>query len=61
MVFSLICPSVGGTLTRDTWVMMVEKVAEIGDKSSSLLVTTLTNSVLTVAVSVLLAIWDKRG
>ena len=61
MVFSLICPSARGTLTRDASVMMVEKVAEIGEESSFPLVTTSTNSVLTVAVSVLLAICDKRG
>ena len=33
MDFSLSGPSVGGILTRDASVTIVEKVAEIGDKS----------------------------
>ena len=60
MNFSLIGPSVGGTSTRDALVTMVEKVAEIGDESNSLLVTMSTNLVLTAAVSVLLAISVKE-
>ena len=40
---------------------MVEKVAEIGDKSNSPSVTMPTNSVLTATVSVLLAICVLRG
>ena len=56
MVFSLIGPSAGGTSTRDASVMILEKVAEIGDESSSPLVMMSTNSVLTATVSVLLAI-----
>ena len=60
MDFSLIGPSVGGTSTRDASVMIVEKVAEIGDKSSSPLVTMSTNLVLTATVSVLLAIYVRE-
>ena len=56
MDFSLMGSSVGGSLTRDASVTIVEKVAEIGDESSSPLVMTSTNSVLTATVSVLLAI-----
>ena len=46
---------------RDALVMIVEKVAEIGDESSSPSVAMLINLVLTAAVSVLLAICKKRG
>ena len=46
----------GGVSTREASVTIVEKVAEIGDKSNSPLVTTSTNSVLTATVSVLLVI-----
>ena len=60
MDFSLIGPSVGGTSTRDASVMIVEKVAEIGDESSSPLVMTSTNLVLTATVSALLAIYVKE-
>ena len=49
-------PSVGGSSMRDASVIMVEKVAETGDESNSPSVITSTNSVLTVVVSVLLAI-----
>ena len=56
MASSFISPSVGGTSTRDASVTTVEKVAEMGDESSSPLVRTSTNSVLTVVVSVLPAI-----
>ena len=56
MASSLISPSVGGTSTRDASVIIVEKVAETGDESSSPSVRTSTNLVLTVVVSVLPAI-----
>ena len=46
---------------REALVMIVEKVAEIGDESSSPSVTMLMNSVLMAAVSVLLAICVSRG
>ena len=45
-----------GVSIREASVMMVEKVAETGDESSSPSVMMLTNSVLTLVVSVLLAI-----
>ena len=52
----LMGPSVGGSSTRDASVTIIEKVAETGDESNSPSVITSMNSVLTVMVSVLLAI-----
>ena len=60
MDFLLIGPSVGGSSTRDASVTMVEKVAETGDESNSPSVITSMNLVLTVTVSVLLAIGVKE-
>ena len=59
--FLLSWPSMGGVLMREASVTIAEKVAEIGDESNSPSVTTSTNSVLTVAVPVLLAICVSRG
>ena len=50
----------GGVSTREASVIMVENVAETGDETSSFLVITSTNLVLTVTFSVLLAIVFQR-
>ena len=50
-----------GVLLREALVMMVEKVAETGDKSSSPLVMMSKNSVFTAVVSVMLAMVFSRG
>ena len=60
MDFPLIGSSVGGTSMRDASVTIVEKVAEIGDESSSSSVMMSMNLVLTATVSVLLAICVKE-